>query len=237
MDNQDIIKKLNDLYIIQRGHYLIQYKEPNGYKQYTTGQIINGKKVRSLGDWQFEKHLQGEFTVGTFGGKLMTKFMSFDVDFHDKQMAKWITYKIANTINELDISDYYISFSGNKGYHIDLFFSDLIQIEHAEKFYKHVIIHADILQYTDIANKAEFRVSEKMGIKLPLGIHQKTGNYCGFCLIQDGLKVMSKEESEAYLFKINKMSSKLILDIIGINNTESYDKDSYAKTEDAISPH
>src|SRR5206468_9501816 len=103
--------------------------------------------------------------------------------------------------------------------------------------YKHVIIHADILQYTDIANKAEFRVSEKMGIKLPLGIHQKTGNYCGFCLIKDGLKVMSKEESEAYLFKINKMSSKLILDIIGINNTESYDKDSYAKTEDAISPH
>jgi hypothetical protein len=232
-----LIKQMSELFIIQRGHYLIQYKEPIGYRQYTAGQLVNGKKVKALMDWQFEKHIQGEFTVGTFGGKVMTKFMSFDVDFHDPQKAKWITYKLSDALKELGIKNHYISYSGNKGYHVDLFFDDLIQIEHAEKFYNLVVNKSDVLQHSDTGNKVEFRPSDKMGIKLPLGIHQLSGNYCGFCLVEDGLKVMDKDESEEYLFTIKKMKSEIIQDIIGIENKEVYDKKTYVKTEDAISSH
>lgn len=234
---KDVIKQLSDLYIIQRGHYLIQYKE--GFSQYTAGQINkSGKKAKPLSDWQFEKHLNGDLTVGTFGGKLMTKFMTFDVDFpSSEQMAKWITYAVTNTLNGLGISDYYISFSGNKGYHIDLFFDDLIMVEHAQKFFRYVIDKSGVYQHSDAGNKVEFRVSDKLGVKLPLGTHQKTGKYCGFCVVEDGLKTMNKEQSESYLFTIKKLKSEDILNIIDTADIEILDREIMAKTEDAISPH
>jgi DNA-binding Lrp family transcriptional regulator len=236
-NHRSLIKELNDLYFIQRGHYLIQYKD--GYSQFTAGQLNkNGKKIKSIMDWHFENHLLGEFTVGTFGGKVMSKFMTFDVDFHDLEMAKWITYKLTNTLNSVGINSYYISFSGSKGYHIDIFFNDLIQISDAEKFFNHVIHKSDVTPYSDEGNKVEFRVTDKQGVKLPLGIHQKTGNYCGFCLIENGLKVMSKKESEQYLFSIKKISHTEILNIIEEHDgIELVDKKELIKVEDAISPH
>ncbi|MDH4618075.1 hypothetical protein [Brevibacillus sp. AY1] len=88
----DTIKQLNDLYIIQRKKYLIQY--PKQYITCQAGDARNGKKTKPLTDWHLENHLNGEFTVGTFGGVFKTKFITFDVDYHDKQMAKWIIYKI-----------------------------------------------------------------------------------------------------------------------------------------------
>lgn len=234
---QEVIKRLSDLYIIQRGHYLIQYKE--GYGQYKAGQLNkSGKRAKSLADWQFEKHLNGDFTVGTFGGKLKSKFMTFDVDFPSGlDMAKWITYKITNTLDELGIHTYYISFSGNKGYHIDLFFQDLIMIEHAQQFFDYVVKRSGVLPFSDTGNKVEFRVTDKLGVKLPLGKHQKTGNYCGFCNVEDGLKVMDKEQSEEYLFTIEKMSSETILDIIQTEDADDINTVDMIKTEDAISPH
>ncbi|KIL38495.1 hypothetical protein SD70_26010 [Gordoniibacillus kamchatkensis] len=200
MDNQKIIKKLGDLYIIQRKKYLVQY--PRNYVTLTAGeQTKKGKKVTALTDRHLQKHLEGEFTIGTFGGKFKTKFITFDVDFgSNAEMAKWITYKISETLREFGINDHYISYSGNKGYHIDLFFEDLILIEHAKKFFDHILIQSDILQYFDDGQKVEFRPTDAQGVKIPLGVHQKTKKYCGFCLIKDGLKVMDRERSEEYLF-------------------------------------
>lgn len=234
---KEVIKKLSDLYIIQRGHYLIQYKE--GYGQYKTGQLNkSGKRAKALADWQFEKHLNGDFTVGTFGGKLKSKFMTFDVDFPSGlEMAKWITYKIAKTLDDLGIHTYYISFSGNKGYHIDLFFKDLILIDHAQQFFNYVVKRSGVLHFSDTGNKVEFRVTDKLGVKIPLGTHQKTDNYCGFCNVEDGLKVMNKEQSEKYLFTIEKMKSETILNIIQAEDVDDIETAEMVKTEDAISPH
>lgn len=231
-----IIERLNDLYFIQRKHYLIQYKEPTGYRQYTAGQINkHGNKEKALMDWQFEKHLNGDFTIGTYS-KFFSKFLTFDVDFHDPNMAKWIAYKVANTLNELGIQNYYISFSGNKGYHIDIFFKDLIRVDYAKKFYEYVIDKSGVLEHSDIGNKVEFRVTDKLGVKIPLGIHQKSGNYCGFCDVDNGLSVMSKEDSQEYLFTIQKMSHDEIYNIIGVDADDT-DKKTMIQTEDAISQH
>lgn len=227
---------MNDLYFIQRGHYLIQYKD--GYSQFTTGQINkSGKRIKSIMDWQFQSHLDGDLTIGTFGGKLMSKFMTFDIDFHDLKMAQWIVYKLTKTLYDLGINEHYISFSGNKGYHIDIFFSDLIQISDAEKFFNYVILKSDTTQYFLEGSKVEFRVTDKLGIKLPLGIHQKTGNYCGFCVLDDGLTVMDKANSEAFFFTIKKISHQRVLDIIGIEDVDIFDRVLLTKAEDAISPH
>lgn len=223
MDNQEIIKKLNDLYFIQRNHYLIQYK--TGYVTYTKGQLNKAgtKKHMALMNWQFEKHLEGQFTIGTFAN-YYSKFMTFDVDFHDPKMAKWITYKIAEVLNELGIKHYYISFSGSKGFHVDLFFSNLIRVDFAQKFFELVVLRADILRYSDDSNKVEFRVSDSQGVKIPLGYHQKTGKYCGFCKIENGLKVIGVKRSQDYLFSIKKMKHQIILDILNVKYEEEHKK-------------
>lgn len=232
---KDVIKQLNDLYIIQRGHYLIQY--PFGYKQYTQGQVDDkGRKVKPLLDWQFEKHLEGIMTVGTFS-RFFSKFMTFDVDFHDAYQAKWVTYKVSHALDNLGITDHYISFSGNKGYHIDIFFEDLISIEQAQKFFNFVIKYADLHSVFDAGNKVEFRVTDKLGVKLPLGKHQLSGNYCGFCKVEDGLKVMDVTESHEYLFTVNKIQRQQVLDILAMEDEIDFDSETIIKTENAISSY
>lgn len=231
----DTIKRLNDLYIIQRKKYLIQY--PKQYITCQAGTARNGKKTKPLTDWHMEKHLSGEFAIGTFGGVFKTKFITFDVDYLDKQMAKWITYKIAKTLDDLEVNDYYISFSGNKGYHIDLFFEDLIAVEQAKKFFEHVLDESDIRQYFDDGNKVEFRPTDKQGVKLPLGKHQKSKKYCGFCIVEKGLKVMTKKQSEKYLMTIQKIQSSVVHDILGEVKEDKISKDTFVQTEDAIAQH
>ncbi|MGD8189057.1 TOTE conflict system archaeo-eukaryotic primase domain-containing protein [Brevibacillus ginsengisoli] len=236
IETKTLIKQLSDLYIIQRKKYLIQYP-----KQYITCQAGHaskeGKKTKPLTDWHLEQHLEAKFTIGTFGGVIKSKFITFDVDFHNKQMARWITYKIANTLSDFGLSDFYISYSGNKGYHIDLFFDDLISIDHGQKFYNFIIDEADIRQYFYDGNKVEFRPTDKQGIKLPLGKHQKSKKYCGFCLVETGLKVMTKKQSGKYLMTIKKINSYAVLDIINENKRDNIDRETFVKTEDAIAQH
>lgn len=233
---KEIIKKLSDLYIIQRGKYLSQSKKGK-WRHITAGQLnqFTKKKDIRLSDWHLENHLNGNFTIGTFAGDFGSIFMSFDVDFHDIVMANWITYKIAYTLDSYGI-DHHISFSGSKGYHIDIFFKDKITVKHARKFFDYVIEKSDIKQHTQ--GQVEFRVSEKQGIKLPLGIHQVTKNYCGFCRIEEGLKVMDKEQSEKYLLTIKQIPSRQVLNVIEIAESEldEIDTKQFIESQDAISP-
>ena len=233
---KEAIKKLSDLYIIQRGKYLFQSTRGK-WCQVTAGQVnqYTKKKDIKLSDWHLENHLNGNFTIGTFAGDFGSIFMSFDVDFHDNEMAKWITYKIANTLDSFAI-DHHISFSGSKGYHIDIFFEDKIAVKHARKFFDYVIEKSDVRQHTQ--GQVEFRVSEKQGIKLPLGIHQVTKKFCGFCRVEEGLRVMNKEQSEEYLLTIKQIPSRKVLNVIEIAESEldEIDTKQFIKSQDAISP-
>ncbi|MFC5403918.1 TOTE conflict system archaeo-eukaryotic primase domain-containing protein [Cohnella soli] len=228
-----VIKKLEELFIIQTGKYLKQSKQ--GYITCIAGRPSSLGKTQKLNDWHMEQHLKGKFTVGTFSGEQTTKFMTFDVDFHDPIKAKWITGKIVITLNELNI-EHHISFSGNKGYHIDIFFDDLIKVTDAKSFFNHVIQMSDVIEHSDDGNKVEFRVTNSQGVKLPLGIHQKTGKYCGF--IDDDFNVMNRQQSEAYLLTIHKIESQQVLDILEIDDVDKQNIDTkeLIEVEDAVSP-
>lgn len=232
---EEIVKKLHDLYIIQTGRYLRQSKR--GYITCISGRPNSqGKKTPYLNDWHFEQHLDGKFTVGTFSGEQTTKFMTFDVDFHDPVKARWITGKVANTLNEMNI-EHHISTSGNKGYHIDIFFEDLIKVDNAKRFFDHVIQLSEVIEHSDDGNKVEFRVTSSQGVKLPLGIHQKTGKYCGF--IDNTFNVMSKQLSEEYLLTISKIESQQVLHMLSIIeiDKQKIDTNNLINVEDAISPY
>ncbi|WP_308638992.1 TOTE conflict system archaeo-eukaryotic primase domain-containing protein [Paenibacillus silvisoli] len=216
-----MIKKFIQLYFVQTKKYLIMHKSGT-YSTYTEGKDTkSGKKVKSLADWQLFNHLDGQHTVGACSGMFMNKFLAFDVDFPDIKNAKWIVYKISDTLDEMKI-DHHISYSGSKGYHIEIFFEDLLPHNVHRNLYDYVLDQADVRQYINSSNRGgvkklgngseielgnvEHRPNESYGIKLPLGYHQKTEKFCGYCDKYDGLRVMSPAESYEYLLSIKQIN-------------------------------
>lgn len=209
--SEEVIRKLHDLYFIQRKHYLIQSKDR--YAQYRKGELLaSGKKVTGLLDWHFYKHLEGVFTIGTFA-EGFSKFITFDLDYDEPFAAKIMAYRIADTLDSLKFYDYHISYSGKKGYHIEIFIEDLISVEDAKKFFDFILKKAEIEK--NESGKVEFRPNMKLGIKIPLGIHKDTENYCGFCTVEKGLdNVMNIAESQSYLMRIQRINSQKIYDVL-----------------------
>jgi len=127
---KEIVDKINDLYILGRKKYLVQNKKG----QYTT--VIHTKGNRPLVDSIVEEHLKGKYTIGVFSS-YYSKFICFDVDVKDTEYARWTTYKLINALQDIGISDDYInvSTSGNKGYHVEIFFDKPIQNKILKDFY------------------------------------------------------------------------------------------------------
>src|SRR4051794_22432958 len=102
---QRVIDKFFDLYLIQHKRYLMQFKG-QAYK--------HNDPQKPLKRYHLEKHLEGQRTIGTFSGERLTKFICFDIDYVVPKDAKWITYKITNTLIRFGIQNYVVSFSGKK---------------------------------------------------------------------------------------------------------------------------
>jgi hypothetical protein len=100
--------------------------------------------------------------------------------------------------------DIHVSISGNKGYHIDLFFDKPLPIREIRAFYDQVMTVVGDLPNGQI----EFRPSWTQGVKLPLGIHQKTGNRCWFC----DNETLTPIKSFEYLLEVQPMYSSIITD-------------------------
>ena len=69
----------------------------------------------------------------------------------------------------------YVSFSGNKGYHVETFFDAIVETQALRNLYEHVIRDGQL-----DPKKVEFRPTQHCAIKLPLSVHAKTGNFCCF---------------------------------------------------------
>lgn len=217
-----IIDKIYDLYVLNTNKYLIQ--KPGGEYSTITYKKRNTVGARPLLPYIIQQHLNQKKTVGIFAGSYYTKFICFDVDFKNKEMAKWIVYKITNTLRELGlkIGDYHISNSGGKGYHIEIFIDDLIPVTTAKRFFNLVINKAEVFGFD---GEVEFRPTNTQGVKLPLGLnqkHYKTGGYCGFCDEFNGLNEYELDEEIEYFLSIKKIKRVVINSII--NNDEENKK-------------
>ena len=125
-------------------------------------------------------HLQGTKTIGIFSGDVYSKYLCFDIDtgsYRKAQARNDVRVLVWSLISEFDIPREYIPVadSGNKGYHVYLFFNDVIHVDYLRAFYHEVL---DRTGYS--ASDIEFRPTATQGVKLPLGIHQKTGKRCYF---------------------------------------------------------
>src|SRR5699024_9086447 len=170
------------------------------------------------------RHLQGTMSYGIFSGGFFNKFMTFDVDYNDNEpMARWVTLKIVDTlVREFNINrnDIHVNLSGNKGYHIDLFFDKPLQVADTEAFYYKVMSEVGELPTN---GEVEFRPTWRQGVKLPLGIHQRTGNRCWFV----DNETLEPIESFDYILDIEPMSADAIMEIdfgITVEQAEEFER-------------
>ncbi|MFD1018678.1 TOTE conflict system archaeo-eukaryotic primase domain-containing protein [Thalassobacillus hwangdonensis] len=200
---KQLTNKFNELYIQTRSKYLVQF--PEG--KYVTLSYAPDNRVAKFNDSMVPTHLKGDLTYGIFSGGPFSKFITFDVDCAKESLSKWITLKLVYTLETeyaINRKDIHVSYSGNKGYHVDLFFNEQVRVEDLREFFKSVLIEVGDIPEGEI----EFRPSWTQGVKLPLGVHQQTGNRCWYV---DNY-TLEPIESYEYILGIKPMSATLITD-------------------------
>jgi len=134
----------------------------------------------------FRIHYRGQ---GTLAVRLKkdNRLLCFDVDSTDVEQVQ----RAGGAIRELKL-DPHVEFSGKKGYHIWVFFDQDIS-ESRLRGLADTIIRVAKLDYDLV-----YPLNNKL-LKLPLGIHQATGNLAGF-VDPDTLELLSgKRQTDYYL--------------------------------------
>lgn len=221
-----VIDKLSALYVQGKSSSLIQL--PNGrYSRLSYEPFCN---VSNIIDSQLKAHLKGEITFAAFIDDYTSKFMTFDADCNVNYPARWLTLKLADTLEmEYGISrkDIHISYSGGKGYHTDLFFSEQVPIAELRAFHRSVLDSIGLFPkdgniaswesatgHTFMAG-LELKPTMMHGSKLPLGIQQNTGRRCWF-VDNETMEPLEDEDSYEYLLNIEPIPPKVITDCVSI---------------------
>lgn len=172
--DRKIAQLLFDLYVTEQKKRLVQYRDKQGQAQYRTeiagkGYLKNARYVITTAE--LVKHLKGKVVYGIFAGTELSKFLCFDIDYGSwKKSEKWAK-RIINSLLRHGIKreQIHVSFSGKKGFHIDMFFDQATSIKIMKVFYEHIVkdIEGD-------KHKIEFRPTNMQGVKLPMSVHKGT---------------------------------------------------------------
>lgn len=133
MENpEQILRRLSELYVTYRQRYILCL--PQG--KIITPKTKDGNYCR-LTDGVIRKHLEHAYAVGIFAGEWGSKFICFDVDDGDRNTVK----KIMDVLCALGFpkNRIYVSYSGGKGYHVELFFEGIVSTELLKRLYTHVV--------------------------------------------------------------------------------------------------
>lgn len=159
---------LNDFYITKRSKYLIyNYGEKNPITIYAKD------KSDKLHMGVLKKHRSHTKTLGIFFPEVGSNLIGLDLDSLDKELLNRIYIKVTEYVQPTSIL---ISFSGGKGYHIDVFLEEIVPRDLIKKFHKIILEELNINE-----NVLELRGANNQGYKLPFGIHQGTQKYCYAC--------------------------------------------------------
>lgn len=133
----------------------------------------NGTNPRPLQRGHLAGHLAGHYALCVFGREGASRYVCFDVDHGGWELVRRVLSELKAV--GFDEGRIYPSTSGNKGYHIEMFFTAPIEYALIRRLYQ------DLLHRTGATTRdMELRPSDKRSIKIPLGRHQKTGNRCWY---------------------------------------------------------
>lgn len=193
------LKAINDLYISVRDVYISQNKD--GTYSHSRAFKNNAK----LTDGIILQHLKKHKTIGIMCPEKSSKFITFDVDAegYNEQERRAIVRGLIREIVKFGIPRQFIYTinSGNKGYHVNIFFDEMTYLSLLHKFYEHIVYMAG---YNNLL--VEFRPTPTIGVKLPLSTHKKTGNTSyfvddNFNVINDGLFITSIKKYDRDIFQ------------------------------------
>lgn len=189
-EEKSVVSRLSDLYVSHRGKYIICPLK----RRIFTPKYKNGGYVY-LHDSTLFGHIRQAFAVGVFATPSASKFLAFDIDYPDPEAVR----KVVDGCVEFGIPREYVhlSTSGGKGYHAEVFFDSLVSTGVQRGFYNWVLDRMGL-----DPGKVEFRPTFTQAVKLPLSVHQKTGNMCWY--VDDAL---SPIESIGYVHSIRKYPS------------------------------
>ena len=201
----DVVNTLASLYVSYRGRYVVA----KDGKYFTPHNFENGE-FKSLDNKALISHLNHQYAVGVFASRYNSKFVCFDVDLPDPH----VVHEIIDALCEFGFpkEQIYVSSSGGKGYHVEMFFTDLVYLNLLHDLYLWVIEKKNL-----DPKKVEFRPTYTQAIKLPLGKHHKTGNICWY-LDRDTLVPI---EDQGYVMKIIPMDRDAAEDLIRSHNKKN----------------
>ena len=209
MNSAIVAERLLSLYFVNKSSYIEQYKDKQGRVKYT-----HHKRRITLDD--MIAHVEHKRTLGVVVDKTtgLTNFMAFDVDTKDNAYDDTLELvELLVTYYGIDQQFIYVSNSGNKGYHVELFFDEAIQWQALEPFYLEVI---EKLGKTK--KEVELRPTAN-GLKLPLSVHRKTGNLSLISLVNynfTALILLNQEQSVKRLLNAKQIDldefKELVLD-------------------------
>lgn len=164
---KDVAEALVGLFITEASRFVLM-------KPGSTPFIMkSGKEFVPL-TWQhMMEHVERKYAVAVYASPEGSKFICFDVDDGSARTVR----DLIDLIEMFGISREYmhVSFSGKKGYHVEVFFDEPVELDRLRLFYEWVISMGGLDR-----RRVEYRPSDKQAIKLPLSIHYETGNVCWF---------------------------------------------------------
>ena len=186
----DVVNRLCDLYISYRGRYVMML--PQAGKIFMPKTSSGPAKLTNRAVCQ---HVNRQIAIGVFVGAHASKFICFDVDLPDpsevrRLMDAMVFYGVPRDL-------IYVSTSGGKGYHVEIFFDGLVYTDRLRTFFDCVVLKAESNPL-----KVEFRPTNGLSIKLPLSVHCKTRRVCWY-LDRDTLQPI---EDPAYVLQIQQMA-------------------------------
>jgi hypothetical protein len=214
MENLSLIgNKLNELFITVRYKYI---------KQNEDGSYITFNKQKNsnhvyLNDGFIKSHLLRQSTYGVFCSETHTKFITFDVDVPDIREARRVVLALYYVLNSLGIPSEKIfsSWSGTKGYHVDIYFSRVISNYLVKKIFDTVILETYNLLDGKINGQIELRPTHNQGVKLPLSINSKNkdarNNICWYIDVENNFTPIYSPE---YILTIEPIEADLMEGLI-----------------------
>lgn len=219
MEQYPIVEKLMELYGYNKFDFRYMYINKDGEAAYTDPH-------RALTYTDLYEHLDGKKTVSVYGRKWHTKFMTIDVDESNKEAV----FLLINKMEEVGIPKdrIYVSMSGNKGYHLDVFFDVGLSMKFVENLFKYIWRDPEVKKIA-----VECFPLYHNAIKIPLGINLKTSRRCWYA---DRDTLEPYENDYEYILDIKPMSAGAFKEIVSECNKKAWVEDLAIAKENAKKP-
>ena len=197
---------------LEEYYITVKYRFVEAIKNHEPMTITNDptkKGYIGLTTKNLKEHIQGRKNIAIYFPKSSSKLIGFDVDTTDFEVALKVYNAILSTGVPKDCVA--ISNSGNKGFHVDVFLSELLGFYYTKRFYK------AILNDTGLSEEViEVRGAGGQAYKLPITKHRNTNKECCF-LDTNGNKIDTIVAVEGYKKADIELIKKVVLGRAKIN--------------------